>query len=65
MYRNVINGFDRIVRMVPVGTLPDRVICEFDGSKNMLRIDEGYFNQASETQRRELWRSKSTVVVGG
>jgi hypothetical protein len=58
-------NYARIIRMVPIGTLPDGVICEFDKEKNLLRIDDGYYDRANDRQKREIWRSKSTIIARG
>lgn len=53
----------RLKRFVPPGVLPPGVVADFDKSKNLLRIDEQFYNNASPKMQRTIWRTEVSLEI--
>jgi len=55
--------FARIKRFVAPGVLPRGVVAEFDKDKNLLRIDEQFYNNASNKLQHQIWRTEASLEI--
>ena len=56
--------FALIKRFVASADMPPGVIADFDAAKSILRIDRDFYdNNASEAERRQIWRTTQTIVI--
>lgn len=53
--------YDRLIRFVSDGSIGD-LACAFDAEKNILRIDQYVYNAASDREKKELLRSKVSLI---
>lgn len=53
----------RLKRFVAPGVLPPGVVAEFDKDKNLLRIDEQFYNSASRNLQTLIWRTEASLEI--
>jgi hypothetical protein len=52
----------RIVRFVAASELYPGTICDFDKTKNILRINREIYNSLTERQKTKVFRSNETIA---